>query len=581
MSATRFPRLSERSRGWLRFIWDKATTPDDWSSRGEPHAWWDQVSTPPICAFPRFDLWETCSALPVLADITPAWREAYARIADELAGRHTAFWAAIDWLTLIGHDPNADRHPPEWLIYLPEHLRGKYDSPGWMANGIAPWGLQPDPIGADGNLLHRGFFNLVLSTYAYVSGDDKWERPFKVAGYQDRLFEWTHHRIAEFMHHQWSQHPEGPHCENTKIWPYCLTAAGLGMQLYDKVFGRSTHEVYDEWVAFARKHYATINKRGALEQFPFYYDPIEQTMCTFPGPLMAYAAIGVTPLMVPQNRQFAQFLYEASIAQLGWNDPSKPVRQMVKDPRLLITALFMARELGDSSTETRLRETAEREFEPRFFGEAGDRFGWWFHFNEKYPRGQSSAMMMLTEIGEPGAWQRVFNSPNLSKFHEPTLEGVDYPVLGIAQAWNDIATGTLCVETYAASPSRRGSKTTWRVARLPDPDSVRIQCDGNEFHDWRVSGEDSIEVHAEVGELTFRIVTGYGGAQREKTATASARAARGADTPAERRPSGVRSMTKDASEANRYVPSLPVACSCCASGAQAPLRTNCEPLGAF
>jgi len=57
---------------------------------------------------------------------------------------------------------------------------------------VAPWGLQPDPIGADGNLFFRGFFNLLLSVYAYVSGDSKWRRPFEMTGYQDRRFRWTH-----------------------------------------------------------------------------------------------------------------------------------------------------------------------------------------------------------------------------------------------------------------------------------------------------------------------------------------------------------------------------------------------------
>ena len=87
-------------------MWRKATTPDDWSSAGEPLQWWDRDSSAPMCAFPRFDLSETAYILPLLADRTPAWREVYARIADELVGRHTTFWAAVDWLTLIGHDPN-------------------------------------------------------------------------------------------------------------------------------------------------------------------------------------------------------------------------------------------------------------------------------------------------------------------------------------------------------------------------------------------------------------------------------------------------------------------------------------------
>ena len=55
--------LSPRARGWLRFIWDKATLDDDWSEYGTPHPWWDRNTTPPMCSFPRFDLSETSYAL--------------------------------------------------------------------------------------------------------------------------------------------------------------------------------------------------------------------------------------------------------------------------------------------------------------------------------------------------------------------------------------------------------------------------------------------------------------------------------------------------------------------------------------
>ena len=133
--------LNPRARGWLRFIWDKATTQDDWSSSGEPNAWWDKSSTPPMCSFPRFDVSETSYALPLMVDQTPAWREVYTRIADELVGRYTTYWGAIDWLTYIGHSPHQDGYPPEWLVFMPEHMRGRYDPPGWTANGVLPWGL--------------------------------------------------------------------------------------------------------------------------------------------------------------------------------------------------------------------------------------------------------------------------------------------------------------------------------------------------------------------------------------------------------------------------------------------------------
>ena len=138
--------LNTRARGWLRHVYRKATTPDDWSRAGEPKKWWDRYSTPPMLNFPRFDLSESAYALAIMADITPAWREVYSEILDQLIGRHTTFWAAVDWLTQFGHDPKRRDYPEAWKgLLVPEHLWGEYDAPGWTANGIAPWGLQPDP----------------------------------------------------------------------------------------------------------------------------------------------------------------------------------------------------------------------------------------------------------------------------------------------------------------------------------------------------------------------------------------------------------------------------------------------------
>jgi hypothetical protein len=511
-----------------------------------------------MCTFPRFDLGETAYALPVYADVTPAWREVYTRIADELVGRHTTFWAAVDWLTLIGHDPGQDRYPPEWLVFLPPHLRGRYDPPGWTANGVEPWGLQPDPIGADGNLFFRGFFNLLLSIYAYVSGDAKWERPFEMAGYRDRRFRWSHHEIAEFLNVQWKDRPQGPHCENTKIWPFCVSGAGLGLQLYDGVFAKHYHGVYDEWVEFAKRHYMRLDGKGCLASFAFYYDPLEDAVCTFPDELTAFASLCITPYVLPQSRAFGTFLYEQSTALLGWSDPKKPVLDVVRDPRFLTVALLIARELGDHTTEKRLREVAERDFEPRFFGDENDRFGWWFGLKEPYPRGQLSALQMLCELGEPGAWTRVFHSPNLAKFDEPTVVGVDYPNLGIAEAWNDGASGDLRVTTYAATPSRRGAATTLRVTNLPDPRAVRVRCDGVENPRWRIVADDAIEIELEIGDHRFEIVTrgpavdDATNGRRERRSRSDARDAR-----ADR-------------EARAYVPAPAPSCgACCSPSAEA------------
>jgi hypothetical protein len=543
MSADSRHRLNDHARGWLRFIWDKATTPDDWSSSGEPHPWWDRYSTPPLCSLAKFDLHETGYVLPVMCDITPAWREVYTRIADELVGRYTTFWGTIDWVTMIGHDPAADRYPPEWMAYIPEYLRGRYDGPGWTANRVEPWGLQPDPIGADGNAFYRGFFNLLLCFYRYVAGDDRWARPFPVTGYQDRRFEWDHHRIVEFLHDQWAERPAGVHCENTKIWPFCVSGAGLGLQLYDGLFAKSTHHVFDEWVEYARTHYMGLDRRGGIDWFALYYDPLERAPLLLRDDLSAYSSLCITPYVLPQHREFGSLLYESSVRRLGWDDPRKPLLQLHPDPRFALVALVVAREVGDSATEQRLRQLAERTFEPRWFGEDGDRFGWFFHLGEEYPRGQLCSLMMLTELGEPGSWGRVFTHPNLEKFRQPTVVGVDFPSLGIAQGWNDVEAGALWVETYAAT-SARGARTTWRVTQLPDAASASVQCDGSDFPAWRVVEPGTIELDTDIGQHRFRIATGY----------------RGGEVP---RVAGERRGPVIVPAKTGYVPAVPGGGSCC------------------
>lgn len=518
--------LNERSRGWLRHIWEKATTPDDWSSEGEPHQWWDRESTAPMCAFPRFDLSETSYALPLMADATPAWREVYTEIAAGLVERSTTFWGAIDWITLIGADPNADAYPPEWMPYLPEHLRGRYDPPGWTGNGKQPWGLQPDPIGSDGNLFYRGFFNLILGVYAAVSGDDRYREPFEVTGYMDRRFEWTHQDIAGLISSQLGARPEGPHCENTKIWPFCVSGAGLGLRLYDTLHGDSLNKTYDGWIEFAQQHYMGIDRRGELEWFAAYYDPIEKAACSFEQPVSAYMALITTPYVYPQRPDVGQRFYELAVRQLGWDKMGHEVVHLLDDPRLVSIGLLMAHELGDTTTETRLRDYAEEHFEPRFFGEESERFGWFFGFDESWPRGQQSALLMVPELGPAGAWFDAFNRHDRRRFSAPTIRGVDYPTLGISRAYNDTDAGELIVSTYAATPSRAGRETAVKVSGIPGLSALRVLLDGTEHASWRACGEDEIEIELTVGETELRILTGYrGGAQQPASTGGDSRTA--------------------------------------------------------
>lgn len=547
--------LNERAQGWLRFVWDKATTADDWSSTGDPLPWWDRESTAPMCSFPRFDLSETSYALPLMAEQTPAWREVYTRIADELVGRYTTYWAAADWLSLIGHSPHQADYPPEWQVWMPTHLRGHYDPPGWTANGVEPWGLQPDPIGADGNLFFRGFFNLLLGTYSYVSGDDKWEQPFKMTGYNDRLFEWNQHSITQFIEDQWAERPQGAQCENTKIWPYCLSAAGLGLQLYDKVFDGASHWVYDQWIEFAKKHFVSRNGRGDITSFAFYYDPLEQHAYTMPDNLAGYGILAPLFYLYPQAPELGLELYEAGIRQLGWNQRTRSLVQPIDDPRWFSLALMLAREIGDLTTEKRLSAIAERDFGPDFFGDDPDRFAWTFGLEEPHPRGQLNGLTILSEIGERGAWTRVYTGARETQFHLPTVEGIDFPNLGISAARNDTHNGTLLVSTYAATSARRGDRTSWRVTQLSNPQAVKVYCDGSEYSDWGVLNSNTIEINSTIDTHRLRILCGPAMDKVSAQDTALATQAVASSSSDTRAP--------QAAPVAHYRPATPPSCACC------------------
>src|SRR5262249_38092324 len=86
--------LSDRDIGWLRSLPRKETTPDSWARDGHPPEHGDNVSDEPMLCWYRFDLIDSTYAVAMMADVTPAWREVYAAILDELIFRHTGWWAA-------------------------------------------------------------------------------------------------------------------------------------------------------------------------------------------------------------------------------------------------------------------------------------------------------------------------------------------------------------------------------------------------------------------------------------------------------------------------------------------------------
>ena len=546
-NASQFPGLTPRGAGWLNFLWEKATTKDDWSSAGIPHPWWDKYTSPVVLSYGRFDLSYSAYGLLLMADQTPAWREVYTRIADELASRYPTYWGAVDWFSQIGDDPKRANYPPQIMGQIPEALRGKYNRFGWIANGVAPWGLQSDPIGADGYLFFRAWFLLLLATHKYISGDDKWARPFKVTGYHDETFDWDMHRIAERLESQYRAHPEGPQCENTKIWIFCNTAGGLGMHLYDKVFGKNTHRAFENFIGYTRENYMKVGTDGKLQSITSYYDPVEK----FHFGASAAAGLSTAHLMQPQNPELGRLLYEGAANALGW-------RAGTGDIRANSTGLVMAKELGDEVAYARLSAAAEREYEPKIFGEHQEKFGWFFNNKEGFPRGQGSAMLMAAEIAEPGDWTHAFEARYQDKYTAPTVEGIEFPALGVSQAWNDRATGILHVVTYAAAPEKRGAATKWRVTNLPSVTNLTLLVNGQPFTRFASVGPRTIELTTTIDAHQFQIVTGYrgDGARAELEPPAKPRAAAAAASLLAKNSDGTPIAN---------APTMGPGCPCCAS----------------
>ena len=118
--------------------------------------------------------------------------------------------------------------------------------------------------------------------------------------------------------------------------------------------------------------------------------------------------------------------------------------------------------------------------------------------------------MMISEIAETN-WIDAFKVKNLDKYRAPTLEGVDFPDLGVDCAWNDKDNGILNIGTYAANHRQTGQPTSWRITNLPNASEATVICDGSTVSNIEVLDEHSIRVPSDIGQHQYQIFTGYFG----------------------------------------------------------------------
>ena len=509
-----YPALSEEALGWLAYLYRKVGFGGKWTKDVRPHEAWDNMSGAPVQDLYRYDLTYATFALALMADITPAWREGYSTILSFLNDRMLEYWAFVDWVEQKGQDPNRLDYPE--VIYkntMPEGYAGRYSKPGWAANGIGPYGYNPDPVYGNGvaNIMYKGYLNLMLGLYEYVSGDAKYDDLFKIV-YDDALvFEYDHKRIVDTLAKQWVANPIGIACEVRKIFLWCNNLSGLSMRLYDHLHGTSWFWTFQQCHnAMKPQHLGGGEPNGPIDWVSFYYDPDINNNLNRRDHQLSSNWFSVCWLGYPFDPEMYTRVYEGGKKHflVRQADGSAFMSGLpgtgVQDIGATCKAIACAREIGDEETYAALRKWADTHYQPIYDPNRGE-FYFMFSLAEPYPRGQHNDWIMPGYVSNtPQAWHRLFNQPNLKKFQEPTLTDVEFPLVRVRQAYYDPALRTLNIALSTVDATALGRETTFRVTNLAPGARYRILMDGQEYQDWQLR-DHKIQVRTTVGTHSFII----------------------------------------------------------------------------
>jgi len=235
------------------------------------------------------------------------------------------------------------------------------------------------------------------------------------------------------------------------------------------MFATDHHSAFENWWQYARSNYVTWDGDNAIG-VDLYYDPVvDEHVGNGPMGLMAPCWY-----FAPQKQQVAAAGWQTAAAFAGVFGDG-PISGL-DNPANATMLLQIAGEFAEPETKRRLWEIADQHVEPTWDHEAGE-FTLGFGLNEAHPRGQWNARTMAGWVCEPGAWSRIFNAPNLNKFSEPTVEGVDFPRVALSQAnWDGTA---LHLAAHPQNAAVANSITQIRICNLPaGADWVLVQADG-------------------------------------------------------------------------------------------------------
>lgn len=142
------------------------------------------------------------------------------------------------------------------------------------------------------------------------------------------------------------------------------------------------------------------------------------------------------------------------------------------NPQFTVSLLMLAAEFADDATTARLWDAADEVMEPTW---NDGEFTFGFGLGEPHPRGQFNARAMAAWTCDTGAWSRIFEEPNLTKFDQPTIVDVDFPAFALSEATWDGHALTVRVEPQRAAA--RPTTTRFAVTNVGEPDGWFVRRD--------------------------------------------------------------------------------------------------------
>ncbi len=174
--------------------------------------------------------------------------------------------------------------------------------------------------------------------------------------------------------------------------------------------------------------------------------------------------------LAPQRRDVSEAGWTMGATLLGALGDGPVVG--LDDPQAGPMLLWQAGEFATPEVKSKIWAAADEQTEPHWDTRRGE-FTMGFGLDEPHPRGQINARAMAGWVCRPGAWSAIFNEPNLTKFGEPTVSGVDFPRVAMSEArWDGTA---LHLAAHPQNDDVRGAATEVTVSNLPEDGTWRLE----------------------------------------------------------------------------------------------------------